>query len=121
MASEEERGVIVMSEETTENLTSDDKLDLLLREVRDLKQRIVALEAKSYDTRPIWEQALKEIMETRLETQEGFGLTNTRLEKIEKEMRLTNRKFEVFTNEFLELRARQRDLEDRQDKMEPPH
>ena len=96
-------------------------VDLLLREVRDLKERIFAFEAKSYDTRPIWEQALKEILETRLEMRSEFGLVNTRLEKVEKELRLTNRKFEVFTNEFLELRARQRDLEDRQDKLEPPH
>lgn len=35
--------------------------------LRDLNVRLQKLEARAYDTKPIWEQALKEIMETRRE------------------------------------------------------
>lgn len=38
---------------------------------------------------------------------------------LSKKMLLTNRSFEVFTSEFLELRARQSDREDRMDKLKP--
>ncbi len=35
--------------------------------LKDLDARMQKLEARNYDTKPIWEQALKEIMETRRE------------------------------------------------------
>ena len=73
-----------MSEETTQNMpTGDgqsfeervfvrfDALDSGLRnvhaELRGLDTRLQKLEARAYDTKPIWEQALKEILETRRE------------------------------------------------------
>lgn len=49
-----------MSEDSTQNLTTDNKLDLILR-------CLGALEARSFDARLIREQTLKEIFETRQE------------------------------------------------------
>src|SRR4051812_13168995 len=64
-----------MSEETTKHIDGGrsfeervfarfDAQDALLQ---DLNARLQKLEARAYDTKPIWEQALKEIMETRRE------------------------------------------------------
>jgi chromosome segregation ATPase len=71
-----------MSEETTQNISDGDgrsfeervfarfdALDSGLHnvhaELRDIDARLQKLEARAYDTKPIWEQALKEIVETR--------------------------------------------------------
>ncbi|HYG09527.1 MAG TPA: hypothetical protein VD835_06105 [Pyrinomonadaceae bacterium] len=66
-----------MSEETTQNIPDGDgrsfeerifaRFDALDSSVRDLDTRLQNLEARAYDTKPIWEQALKEIIETRRE------------------------------------------------------
>jgi hypothetical protein len=64
-----------MSEEATQNLPDErsfeervfarfDAMEVLLR---DMDARIQRLEARAYDTKPIWEQALKEIVDTRRE------------------------------------------------------
>jgi len=70
-------GVLLMSEETTQNIPDGDgrsfeervfaRFDALDSSVRDLDTRLQKLEARAYDTKPIWEQALKEIVETRCE------------------------------------------------------
>lgn len=97
-----------MSEDTTRNLSPDDKLDLLLAEVssiktelRNLSDRVAALEAKSYDTRPIWERALAEILEVRTDVQE-----------IKKEMRQSRRQMEVLSSNYVKVIA---SLDDRED------
>ena len=64
-----------MSEETTQNMNGGHsfeervfaRFDALDASLKDLDIRLQKLEAKSYDTKPIWEQALKEIVETRRE------------------------------------------------------
>ena len=64
-----------MSEETTQNINGSRsfeervfaRFDALDSTLRDLDARLQILEAKAYDTKPIWEEALKEIMETRRE------------------------------------------------------
>lgn len=43
------------------------RFDALDSTLRDLDARLQKLEARAYDTKPIWEQALKEILETRRE------------------------------------------------------
>ena len=64
-----------VAEEKTQDMNGDrpfeervfarfDALDLA---VRDLDSRMQKLEIRAYDTKPIWEQALKEIVETRRE------------------------------------------------------
>jgi hypothetical protein len=94
-----------MSEDTTQDIdngrsfeervfTRFDAQDAILQE---LNARLQKLEARAYDTKPIWEQALKEIMETRREL-------SKRLDRIEAIAH--------------ETRADLRDAEDRIEKLE---
>jgi chromosome segregation ATPase len=43
------------------------RFDALDSTLKDLDSRLQTLEAKAYDTKPIWERALQEIVETRRE------------------------------------------------------
>ena len=64
-----------MSEEATLNLPDGRsfeervfaRFDAIEALLRDMDARIQRLEARAYDTKPIWEQALKEIVDTRRE------------------------------------------------------
>jgi chromosome segregation ATPase len=64
-----------MSDETTQNINGSRsfeervfaRFDALDSTLRDLDSRLQVLEAKAYDTKPIWERALQEILETRRE------------------------------------------------------
>jgi chromosome segregation ATPase len=64
-----------MAEETTQNMDGGRsfeervfaRFDALESTLKDVDARLQKLEARAYDTKPIWEQALKEIMETRRE------------------------------------------------------
>ena len=66
-----------MSEENRQNLPGANgrpfeervfaRFDAIDASLRDLDVRIQRLEARAYDTKPIWEQALKEIVDTRRE------------------------------------------------------
>jgi archaellum component FlaC len=98
---EEESGE-EMSEDQTQNLTSDGKLDLIL-------QRLTALEAKAYDTKPIWERALAEIMEM-----------NQRFSRVEAELRKLNSHHETLTMDLLTARSDIRDMNRRIDEIERP-
>ena len=73
------------------------RFDALDYAIRDLDSRVQRLEMRAYDTKPIWEQALKEIVETRREL-------SKRLDRIEAIAH--------------ETRADLRDAEDRIDKIE---
>jgi hypothetical protein len=87
-----------MSEETTQNMNGKRSFEeQVLARFDDLDARLQKLEARAYDTKPIWEQALKEIAETRRE------LTK-RLDRIE--------------SIVLENRVDLRDAEDRIEKLE---
>lgn len=94
-----------MSDETTQNMNGSHsfeervfaRFDALDSTLRGLDDRLQNLEAKSYDTKPIWEQALKEIVETRREL-------SKRLDRIEAIAH--------------ETRADLRDAEDRVEKLE---
>jgi hypothetical protein len=96
-----------MSEETTQNMPNDGgqsfeervfaRFDAIDSNLRDLDARLQRLEARAYDTKPIWEQALKEIVETRREL-------SKRLDRIEAIAH--------------ETRADLRDAEDRIEKLE---
>ena len=55
---------------STEDLSVPDLLRHIMAQLISMDGRLQALEAKPYDTRPIWEQALKEILEARAETRE---------------------------------------------------
>lgn len=86
-----------------------------------------ALEARNYDTKPLWERALAEIMEARqdiarleqnqtqlAQNQELLAQNQARLEEnqtqlqevVERGFRSSDRKFDVFTKDLLDLRER---------------
>ena len=80
-----------MSNEDTQNINGSRsfeervfaRFDALDSTLKDLDSRLQVLEAKSYDTKPIWEQALKEIVETRKEIVETRRELSKRLDRIE--------------------------------------
>jgi chromosome segregation ATPase len=76
----------------------DSRLQALEGRADDTNSRLQKLEIRAYDTKPIWEQAIKEIVETRREVSKRFD----RMEAI-----------------VYETRADLRDVEDRLDKIEP--
>ena len=67
-----------MSQEITRDLNADRpfeervfaRFDGIEEYLRSLDSRVQVLESSRYDTKPIWERALKEILETRLELKE---------------------------------------------------
>ena len=67
-----------MSQEITRDLNGDRpfeervfaRFDGIEEFLRSLDSRVQVLESRGYDTKPIWERALKEILETRLELKE---------------------------------------------------
>jgi hypothetical protein len=51
----------------------DARLQKLEIQADDTNSRLQKLEIRAYDKKPIWEQALKEIIDTRRETSKRFG------------------------------------------------
>lgn len=88
-----------MSQEITRDLNGDRpfeervfaRFDGIEDFLRSLDTRLQALESRRYDTKPIWERALKEILETRVELKDTRYDLNTfkrdvadRLDQIQK-------------------------------------
>ena len=152
-----------MSEEPTQNFRNDNQLlrqVLTKLEVMDTRLQFVETKVseRGYDTKPIWERALSELMEVKSEL-EGFkqefggfkqefggfkqefggfkqelggfkqelggikhelgdikhqlGHINRELGDVKRELALVNKKFDVFNNDMLKLRAEQLETEDR--------
>ena len=111
-----------MSEEPTQNLPRDGVSQILTR-LDSIDSRLTTLEDKVdrrlQETRPIWEQVLVRLdgFETRMS---GF---ERRLDDFGSELRTSLRSFERqvgrLAEDVLKVRADQRDLEDRMDKLEP--
>ena len=67
-----------MSQEITRNFGGDKpfeqrvfaRFDGIEEFLRSLDSRVQVLESRTHDTKPIWERALKEILETRVELKE---------------------------------------------------
>lgn len=76
------------------------RLDKVDARLDNMDERLKVLEQKSYDTKPIWERALAEIL--------ALG------EKLDE----LNRKVDVLATDMLTLRARQSRIEDRMDRLE---
>ncbi len=76
----------------------DARFDVVDSSIGNLDSRLQKLEIRAYDTKPLWEQAIKEIVATRREL-------SKRLDRIDAMA--------------LENRADLRDAEDRLDKIEP--
>ena|SRR6266481_2181051 len=85
--------------------TVDSRFNTVDSAIRGLDSRVQKLEIRAYDTKPIWEQALKEIIETKREIVETRREMSKRLDRIDAIA--------------LETRADLRDAEDRLDKIEP--
>jgi chromosome segregation ATPase len=98
-----------MSEEST-NILPGDELKHILTRLDSIDARLEKLEARAYDTKPIWENALKEIADTRLEMSEG--LKKSRAE-VETGLRRVERKIDVLNQNILDVRADLRELEER--------
>ncbi len=94
----------------SENITQDQNgarsfEERVLELLNDLRDRVTAIEARSYDTKPIWERALAEITELRREMNE-MKIVN------ERGFRSVERKLDVFNQDLLDLRDSYRRLED---------
>ena len=80
-----------MSEDTTQDLRDSrpfeervmSRFDVITALLRDFDERLQKLEARAYDTKPIWERALKEIMNTRYELTATKREITRRLDRIE--------------------------------------
>jgi chromosome segregation ATPase len=127
-----------MSEETTQNMPDDRsfeervfaRFDALDTSMRDFASRLQQLEAKTYDTKPIWEHALKEISDTRAEMREGIAEVRVEIGEVRVEIgnlrvemeagsRRVERKIDILNQNILDVRADQRELEERVTKLEP--
>jgi chromosome segregation ATPase len=82
----------------------DSRFDAVDSAIHGLNSRVQRLEIRACDTKPIWEQALKEIIETKREILETRREMSKRLDRIDAMA--------------LETRADLRDAEDRLDKIE---
>lgn len=111
-----------MSDEKTQNLTDGRsfeerifarfdtlgaRMDRMEARLGDMDERLKTLEAKSYDTKPIWERALAEIL--------ALG---EKVDALSEKVEQLDRKVGVPATDMLTLRARQSRVEDRMDRIE---
>lgn len=98
-----------MSGDITRRLP-DDALGQILARFDSLETRLTALEDKVerrlQDTRPTWEQVLTRLTEVEERLTKG-------LKKVEEEVFMLRRKFDVWTGDLALLRQRYEDLEER--------
>jgi len=90
-----------MSEDTTQNLPND-VLKLILARLDSMDQRLEKLEARAYDTNPIWERALAELVE------------------LGKRMDSLDRRFHVLSDDVIQNRADFRKYDQRLADLEQP-
>jgi predicted nucleic acid-binding Zn-ribbon protein len=76
------------------------RFDALESQLSDVRERLERLEQKAYDTKPIWERALAEIL--------ALG----------DRMHTLERKFNVLGRDMLTLRGDQERIEDRMERLE---
>jgi hypothetical protein len=98
-----------MSEDTAQRLP-DDGVRLILARFDSLETRLTALEDKVerrlQDTRPIWEQVLTRLTEGEEQLTKG-------LKKVQDEVFLLRRKFDLWTGDLTLLQLRYEDIEER--------
>jgi len=88
--------------------------------------RITNLEERQHDTKPIWERALAEIAEARLESRTDNEVLRTEMKAgfagvhhmIEHELRGVARKIDVLNQTFLQIQADQRYVDSRLEELE---
>jgi chromosome segregation ATPase len=98
-----------MREEPTQPLPNDELRQILAR-LDSINARLTSLEekveARLYDARPIWERALQEIGETRLEMRAGF-------ERVDEHFILLEDKIQALSDDILTMRAKHSRLSSR--------
>lgn len=95
-----------MSQEITRDLNRDRpfeerifaRFDGIQEYLRSLDSRVQVLESRAYDTKPIWERALKEILETRVELKE----TRDEVKETRDELKDTRYDLNTFKREVTE-------------------
>jgi chromosome segregation ATPase len=106
----------------TADLTPNEKLDQVLRKLGDLDARLAALEARADDrareTRPLLDQIIKEMVETRERLTARMDAMDTRFDAVEKQLRSIDRRFEVFSEDHMRMRADIRDFNERMTDLE---
>jgi archaellum component FlaC len=136
-----------MSEDRTQNLPNDDLRQILAQltlinarldrmdarfdrvdsRLDSMDARLERLEARDYDTKPIWENALKEIADTRAEMREGFekvraemreGFEKVRIE-VDAGARKVARQIDALNHNILEVQADLRGLDAIVSRLEP--
>ena len=101
-----------MSEDTTANLPTAHsfeelvlaRLDVIGEHLKKLDERLQSLEARKYDTRPIWEKAVADIERLGSEVQVG--------------LRRVGDKIDTLNKNILEMQADQREIERRLSRLE---
>jgi len=118
-----------MSEENTQNLPDTRsfeervfaRFDAIDAGLRDLNTRVERLEAESerraVETKPIWERALAEIVSVR----EELASLSQKVDALDQKVHAIGRKMDVLASDMLDLRADQRRIEVRMDKLESEH
>lgn len=96
----------------TADLTIDEKLDQVLRKLGDLDARLAALESQGTGTtRPLLDQIVKEMIETRETLTARMDAMDARFDAVEKQLRSIDRRFEVFSEDHMRMRADIRDID----------
>jgi len=115
-----------MSQEITRDLGGDrpfeervfSRFDGIEEYLRSLDSRVQVLESSRYDTKPIWERALKEILETRLELKETRDeVKQTRVELKETRDEVKETRVELKDLRY-DLNTFKRDVADRLDQIQ---
>lgn len=104
-----------MSEDITQRLPEDGvtlilaRLDKIEMRLDSMGNRIERLEARAYDTKPIWEQVLAELI--------NLG---KQMKELDKRMDSLDRRMTVLGNDVLQMRTDHFKLEERVAALEPP-
>ncbi len=108
-----------MSDDLTNRLSGNDdsRLDQIISMLGSLDSRVQKLEERQHDTKPVWEQAVAEIAETRAEMRERFAELHTEMrdgfKELNKEVKQTNRLIRTLSDNSLKMQSDIRDLDDR--------
>ena len=87
----------------------DARLDSMDGRLDSMDGRLTTLESKALDTKPIWEQALAEIVEIKSEIVE----IKTRLNDIDKRLHRVERALGILSEDVVHVRADLRGFDDR--------
>ena len=87
----------------------DARLDSMDGRLDSMDGRLTTLESKALDTKPIWEQALAEIVEIKAEIVE----IKTRLNDIDKRLHRVERALGILSEDVVHVRADLRGFDDR--------